>query len=152
MDLNLTFWETMTTGFLELWPKCSHLTKLFPAGINLNCRSCFGEIPWNQTIEVHGRSTLIDRVITSRWCCITWHWHHRKHVYTKTSVFAAEQIVINEVYVLFQLYIAIAIDYRKKYINFFYSADLTFSINGIIYFNRAEPTCYRTNFLCASSW
>ena len=39
----------------------------------------------------------------------------------------------------------------EKNINFIYSADLTFRIIRIIEFNRAEPTCYRTNFLYASS-
>ena len=39
----------------------------------------------------------------------------------------------------------------EKYINFIYSADLIFRIIRIINFNRAEPTCYITNFPYASS-
>ena len=44
---------------------------------------------------------------------------------------------------------AIAIFYEEK--NFIYPADTTFRIIRIIDFNRAEPTCYRTNFHCAIS-
>ena len=34
-------------------------------------------------------------------------------------------------------------------INFIYPADQTFRIIRLIDFNRAEPTCFRTNFNCA---
>ena len=36
-------------------------------------------------------------------------------------------------------------------VNFIYPADKAFRIFGIIDFNRAEPTCHRTNFHCAIS-
>ena len=35
--------------------------------------------------------------------------------------------------------------------NFIYPADKTFRIIRVIDFNRAEPTCYRTDFHCAIS-
>ena len=47
-------------------------------------------IPWNQTSDVHRGSNLI-----------TWHWRHRNHANTITSVIAEKQTVINEVYVFF---------------------------------------------------
>ena len=39
----------------------------------------------------------------------------------------------------------------EKYINFINSADLTFRVIRKMYFNRAKPTSYITNFPYASS-
>ena len=39
--------------------------------------------------------------------------------------------------------------FMGKIINFIYPANKTFRIIRINDFNRAEPTCYRTNFHCA---
>ena len=50
-------------------------------------------IPWNQTADVHRRSTFIMWHLGY----ITWCWHHRNHANTITSVIAAKQTVINKV-------------------------------------------------------
>ena len=57
-------------------------------------------IPWNQTSDVHRGFTLI----TWCWRYITWHWRQRSHTNTITSVIAAKQTAINEVYVLMSLH------------------------------------------------
>ena len=49
-----------------------------------NCLGQFGEILWNQIMDVHWGSTLIMGVIT-------WRWRHRNRVNTITSVIAAKQ-------------------------------------------------------------
>ena len=69
--------------------------------LNVNCLGqCRGIRPW-----IHRGSTLI----TWRWLYITWRWCHRNHANTITSVIAAKQTVINEVYVF-------SIKYRYSYI------------------------------------
>ena len=103
---------------------------------NQNCLSQFRQIPWKQTTDVLRGSTLITQVIT--WC---WRknmtltsqkpcWHNNKCDCSKQM--------------------AIAIFYWKIH-KLIYSADKTFRIKRMIDFNRAGPTCYRTNFPYASS-
>ena len=65
---------------------------------NCNNRNCLGQFHWisrNQTSDVHRGSTLI----TWNWRYITWRWRQRNHINTITSVAAAKQTVISEVYV-----------------------------------------------------
>ena len=67
------------------------------------------------------------------------------HANTIISVIAAKQTVMNEVYGVFS-----SIKYRYSH-KLHYSADLTFRVIRKMDFNRAEPTCYRTNFPYSSS-
>ena len=83
------------------------------------------------------------------WTSETWRWRHRNHASTITSLIAAKQTVATFHNKRCKKD-AIVIFYGKK-INFIYPADKTFQIIRIIEFNRAEPTCYRTNFHCPVS-
>ena len=57
-------------------------------------------IPRNSVESDHGYTSKIY-FDTRRWRYITWRWRHINHVNTITSVIAAKQTVINEVYVCF---------------------------------------------------
>ena len=66
---------------------------------NRNYLGNFREILWNQITDVHQGTIPITRVITWLWRYITWGWRYRNHANTITSVIAAKQTVINEIYV-----------------------------------------------------
>ena len=130
----------LQTVWTQVRPRISNWfgSKLFDT-IRFDTFMVQSELPWpipqSLTMDVHRGSTLITRVIAWCWRYITWRWGHRNHADTITSLIAAKQTVINEVYV-----------FLKLYINFIYSANQTFRIIRIIDFIIAEQTCYRTNF------
>ena len=108
---------------------------------------CQSEMPrpilWNQTADVHRRSTLIT------WRCryITWRWRHRNHDNTTTSVISEKQTIINEVYVF-----SIEYRYREIYkLHLFCWWNFQGTCNQKIDLNRAVSTCYRSYFPYASS-
>ena len=105
-------------------------------------------IPWNSLESYLGCTSRIyfDRVVlTLHNAMLT----SQKSCQHNNKCDAVKQTVINEGYV-------ISIKYRKSYfywknISFIYSADKMFRVIKIMDFNRADHTCYRTNFPYASS-
>ena len=118
---------------------------LTETSLNRNCLGQIREIPWNQTTDVHRGSTSITRVITWRWRYITWRWRHRNNVNTMTTKQTASMK-----FMFFSIkyrYSDILLKRHKLHLFCW----LNIWIIRIIDFNRAEPTCYRTNFPYAIS-
>ena len=80
--------------------------------LNRNCLGPFREISWNQTSD-KSRIHLITWAIMWRWRYIT--WLHRSHANTITSVIAAKQMIISEVFFSINIAIAIVIFHWKIY-------------------------------------
>ena len=89
----LIYWSYATiSGFLAVWPIYSY---------NSNQSELSRTIPWNQTSDVHRRSTLI----TWRWRYITWRLCHRNHANTIPSAIEAKLTVINEMKFMFFFFV-----------------------------------------------
>ena len=119
--LSLTLSQTPNTGFLAT----RHLSIGTPSANSLE--SDLGSI---SRIYFDNVPLMLNNVmLTSQRQC----QHNNKCDCSKTSSYKLSLYVF------------------EKYIIFIYSVDLTFRVIRKIDFNRAKPTCYRTNFPYASS-
>ena len=125
-----------TKGKMWLRQHIQIATCTYISYLNRNCLHQFGEIPWNQNTDVHRGSG--ENVC----------WRHRNHVNAITSVIAAKQTVINEVYDFSMKLAIFNWNIHKLHLSLLIKL---FWIIRIIDFNRTEPTCYRTIFPYTSS-
>ena len=114
-------------------------TPCFKSYVNLHAH---WPIPWNQPLPYIKGLLFMDFdnvTLTSQKPCL----HNNKLIYSEINGCNIPQYT--------SLKRRCYSDIFLKKINFIYPADKTFRIIRIIDFNRAEPTCYRTNFHCAIS-